>query len=194
MLQIVSVLLQINFLALVICKQLSVPEHCRDQPSSSAFLFLARQQLGKSYKLFIHWLLAEIHWMLINSCDVWSLRYLGAESSWLWLSCISKELLHFLSIYWCVRQLVHIWFVGKLIKFTHKRWMSKALWYYRYIGLTMCVSLNTDLFVLHYCQCHTYIRSSYLMYQFYQDKRRGTRIKKFIAILKDKYFFTVKSH
>lgn len=116
--------------------------------------------------------------MLINSCDVWSLRYLGAESSWLWLSCISKELLHFLSIYWCVRQLVHIWFVGKLIKFRHKRWMSKALWYYRYIGLTMCVSLNTDLFVLHYCQCHTYIRSSYLMYQFYQDKRRGTRIKK----------------
>lgn len=64
------VLSQIHFLSLVVCQQLSVPEPCRDQPSCFAFLFLARLQLGKSYKLFIHWLLAEILWMVINSRNV----------------------------------------------------------------------------------------------------------------------------
>lgn len=64
--KIVSVLLQICFLSPIVCKQLSAP----DQPSCFAFLLIARQQLGKSYKLFIYWLLAEILWMLINSCDV----------------------------------------------------------------------------------------------------------------------------
>lgn len=79
-----------------------------------AFSFLMRQQSGKSYKLFIHWLLAEILWMLINSCDVWSIWYLHdvhAENSWLWLSCISKEPIYLLCLW--SRRLVHFWFVGK---------------------------------------------------------------------------------
>ena len=33
-------------------------------------LVLGEAAVGKSYKLFIHWLLAEILWMLINSCNV----------------------------------------------------------------------------------------------------------------------------
>lgn len=117
MLKIVSLLLQICFLALVVCKQLSVPELCRDQPSCFAFFLLARQQSGKSYKLFIHWLLAEPRRILINSCDVWSLQYLHAENSWLWLSFMSKEPLHFLSIYCCDdRRLLLVWLVGDLMK------------------------------------------------------------------------------
>lgn len=75
MLKMVSVLLQICFPSPKVCKQLSAPEPCRIQPSCFPFLFIARQQLGKSYKLFIRWLLAEIFWMLINSCDVWSPPY-----------------------------------------------------------------------------------------------------------------------
>lgn len=47
------------FLAPAVCKQASVPQPHTEAAKLFCILVLARQQLGKSYKLFIRWLLAD---------------------------------------------------------------------------------------------------------------------------------------